>query len=159
MTMKKMIETYESVLEIPERITNIQNSISKIWNEMYSWRPRDAEEKHFVMILMEAERVSTVYSNETYPSHISPEIKKVERCNAAQSKYITDSSDGLFRIQPDFSMRRIRFTVICDITKVKIDLITVANVSLSPTYENAPTAFYEGEISPANRISIQCSVR
>jgi len=152
--MTKKNELYERLKRLPEEIYSIRNSVANISAYVFKEQPKL---KHFICVLIECEKVNKDYNQrQAYDLTLEPK-ETYERITLGDSKYI--ECRDTFRIQPSVSIRRLRINIFCDLSRVKIDHIKCANVNLSASYENSPVAYFDGYMSPANLLTIECSVR
>lgn len=62
-------------------------------------------------------------------------------------------------MQPDIKVGNMQIGIICDLSKVRIESIRIANQNLSPHIEGSPFAYFNGICGPWNKISVEVSER
>jgi len=175
---------FKTILDLPETIFNIARDLASLTSyvERVINRPPPTPPPvtHFVCVYIEAmirEQVNqlpplrppdTQFSpdseygwegtNPPAPMHLSAQpIYKVRRGSMADSAFITDRH--LFRIQPHQTVKDLRITIFCDMSKVTVEMAKCANQDLSFYNENALISYFDGVVTPANAITIAVKVR
>lgn len=174
---------FKTISDLPVTILNIAADLSSLTQYvervMNRPPPTPPPEKHFVCVYIEGLIKETIHPPykppdlTDRPSSI-PEISeygwipdtpmldrralvKVRRGTMVDSAFIQDQHT--FRIQPNQNVKNLRFTIFCDLSKVRIEMAKCANQDLSFYNENAPIAYFDGEVTPSNAITIHCRVR
>lgn len=145
MNIKKQLDL---LLDIPNQILNIQNNIAKIWNQLYEDKPTN---RPFVVIFIKAVKVISKPVAES-STHIMESRKIISNIPVTMAVY--GYAPHIFAFQPDIEIANLEIAVICDISKVRIEDMAVANVHLCPDLQAAPLAYFNGQVKPWNKITV-----
>ena len=145
------------------RILGFVNSIDATLGDIQSALRESRNQKPFVLVLINGFRVE---EKETDGPKVDtdPYLKyQGARVDTITDKPVTMAVSGyaprVFNFQPDVKVANLQVGIICDVQRVRVDQIVVANQHLSPTIEGGPFSYAPGIIGPWNRITIVTSLR
>ncbi len=164
---KGIEKKFQNLLEMPEQIRHLRSDVNNIWNVCFKEKPK---ERSFVLVLIQGFKVELDKNSNFHCGGAQLDKNSNFHCGGTQldTKKITNKPVTMavsayaphsFSFQPDIEMGNLQVGVICDVSRVRINQIQIANVSLSPGVEASPFSYFDGIIGPWNRIFIDVSER
>ena len=155
--------------ELPYRLDMLHERVTEIRNAMYAWKDaalNKPEPGPLVVVIIEGFLAESVQLRK---AQLEPEtfhlpggytvMSGLKLTDKRVAMSVSHRAPNFFSFQPNTAIGNLRVGVLCDLERVRIDDIIVANIHLSPTEEAAPWGFFDGIIGPENRITIRTSLR
>lgn len=142
----KLNELYNRLTRVPIVLDEVVRGINSL-SEYIRYKSESKENPPFVLIFIQA--VIVIKDDDGFM------VKTKQPVTLSMSAY----APHVFSFQPDIPIAHLQIAIICDVSKVGIRDLTVANQRLCPSVESAPLAYYEGIVHPSNRITIDVVTR
>lgn len=142
----KMSELYNRLVRVPVVLDEVVAEINRL-SEYIRYPKEPIPNKPFVLIFIQAVKVIKDDDGHMF--------KSKDPVTLAMSAYAPHT----FSFQPDIPIANLQIAVICDVSKVMVRQIVIANQHVCPGIESAPLAYFEHIITPANKILIETIVR
>lgn len=145
--MTKMINVLKRIVNIPNILDNLVTEFNSLGQSIKYPKTISEFKPPFVVIFIQAVKV----------------IKDDDGTSVKTRLPVTLSFSGyapnIFSFQPNIPIADLQIAIICDVSKVLISRIVVANVNICPSTDGAPLAYFNGIVDVCNRIMIDVTTR
>lgn len=160
MNFRDIEKKFQNLLNLPDKMYQWTGDISELIQSVN----RRKVERNFVLVLIQGFVVDTIYGepgkektqDDSFGFHShDKEVITSKPVSMAMSGFLPHR----FEMQPDIKVANMQIGIICDLSKVRIESILIANQNLSPHAEGSPFAYFNGICAIWNKIAVEVSER